>query len=181
MHDGRFFRVFQTPAFQGLFDLHLRPKPAQRLGQLPTGRRIFETGELPGEIFERRQDFFAQLFKGSGQFGVFRDLNRFLPFCAVPAAGERFIFKPVNFGFVHGGKSGLERGKPIIRRPVERDGAERAAGQFGERVVRNGFAPVEKEGNVDSDETHAPAAGDSRRDCAPARRSRESARRPARI
>ena len=91
--------------------------------------------------------FFCAAVRGLSQFGIFRDLKRFAPFFAAPAAFERVVFQPVNFGFVHGRKSGLERGEPVVVRPVERDGAERAAGQFGQRVMRDGFAAVEKEGN----------------------------------
>ncbi len=65
----------------------------------------------------------------------------------MPAEFERGVFQPVNFGFVHGRKPGLERGKPVVVPPVKRDGAERAAGQFGQRVMRDGFAPVEEERN----------------------------------
>ena len=65
----------------------------------------------------------------------------------MPAAGERLVFQPVNFSFVHRRKTRLERGKPVIGRPVERDRAERAAGQFSQRVMRHEFPPVEKERN----------------------------------
>ena len=98
-------------------------------------------------MLKRRQNFFAQPFQEFFKFRVVRDLNGFAPFCAAPAAGERLIFQPVNLGFVHRRKTGLERGKPVIVRPVERDRAERAAGQFRQGVMRHEFPPVEKERN----------------------------------
>ena len=92
-------------------------------------------------------EFFAEPFQEFFKFRIVRDWNGFAPFCAMPAAGERLIFQPVNFSFGHRRKTGLERGKPVIVRPVERDRAKRAAGQFRQRVMRHKFAPVEKKWN----------------------------------
>ena len=121
---------------------------------MPAVRLVFPTRELHGKILKGRQNYFAQPFEGLGQFGVFHDLKGFSPFCAVPATGECFIFKPVNsaraercFRFVRERKTGLQCGEPVIVRPVERDRAERAAGQFSQGVMRHRFPPVEKERN----------------------------------
>ena len=41
-------------------------------------------------------------------------------------------------------ESGLERGEPVVVPPVKRDGAQGVARQFGQRVMRHGFAAVEE-------------------------------------
>ena len=70
--------------------------------------------------------------------------QRFAPFFAAPAEFKRGIFEPVNFGFVNAGESGLERGKPVVVRPVESDRAQRAAGKFSEWVMGDGFAAIQE-------------------------------------
>ncbi len=71
--------------------------------------------------------------------------QRFMPFFAAPAEFQSRVFEPVNGGFLNGTKSGLERGEPVVVPPVAGDGAQRAAGQLGQRVMRDGFAAVEEE------------------------------------
>ena len=95
--------------------------------------------ELPSKIFKRRENLFAQTFE---RMVISR--QRLAPFFAAPAGFKRSIFEPVNFSFFNAGKSGLERGKPVVVPPVKSDGAERAAGEFGQRVMRDGFAPVQE-------------------------------------
>ena len=70
--------------------------------------------------------------------------QRFAPFFAAPAEFERGIFEPVNFDFFNAGKSGLERGKPVVVRPVKGDRAECAASEFGQRVMGDGFAAIQE-------------------------------------
>ena len=67
---------------------------------------------------------------------------------AGPAVAQGFVFERVERGFIVGDKSGFERAKPVFTPPAERGGAQGEAGQFGERVVRDGFAAVEEEGNL---------------------------------
>src|ERR1017187_7719523 len=95
--------------------------------------------ETRSEIRERRENPFAQTFKRSVAIR-----QGFAPFFAAPAEFKRGIFEPVNFSFFNAGKPGLERGKPVVVPPVKSDGVKRAAGEFGQRVVRNGFAPVQE-------------------------------------
>ena len=132
---------------QGVLNLQIIPEFAQGFSQLRAARLALVPGEMRSEIFKRRQNFLTQLFKGFGQPRIIGDLKRFAPLRAVPAARERLVFEPVNFRLVHGQKPGLERGEPIIMQPFQRDGAEGAAGQFGKRVMDNGFAPVEEKRN----------------------------------
>ena len=73
--------------------------------------------------------------------------QRLAPFFAAPAKFERGVFQPVNIGLLNRTKSGFERGKPVGMPPIKRDGSQRAAGEFGQRVVRDGFAAVEEEWN----------------------------------
>ena len=131
------FFFVERPALQSLLNLQIVPEFAQGVGQLRAGRLKFILAELRGEIFKRRQDFLAQPL---GKFVR----QRFAPFFAAPAEFERGVFKPVNVGFLHGTKSGFERGEPIIVPPVECDGAQCAAGQLGQRVMRDEFAAVEE-------------------------------------
>ena len=66
--------------------------------------------------------------------------------------GVADIMKAEAHVFFHWRKPGLERGEPIVLPPVERDGAERAAGQFGERVVRDGEKAQEILNLIEADE-----------------------------
>src|SRR5205807_490275 len=66
---------------------------------------------------------------------------------SLPAARQRFGFQLVNFSFLGGDQSGLERREPIITLPFPRDGAQGAAGQFGQRMVRDRFPAIEKKRN----------------------------------
>src|ERR1017187_8149187 len=95
--------------------------------------------ELRGEIFKWRKNPLAHAFERRVIGG-----QRLAPFFAAPAEFQRGIFEPGNFGFFNAGKSRLERGKPVVVPPVKGDGAERAAGEFGERVVRDGFTAVQE-------------------------------------
>src|ERR1039458_9982730 len=92
------------------------------------------------KIFKRRKNHSTQAF------AVFVR-QRLAPFFAAPAEFKRGIFQPVNFRFGYGRESGFERGEPIITLPVEGDGAERVAREFGERVMCDAFAAVEKKRN----------------------------------
>ena len=144
----RFFRIGQAPTLEGLFDFHFRPKVAQSGRQLPAIGFAFVACEPVGEILKRRQNDLAQPLEASGQFGLFRNLNGFAPFCPAPAAGEGFVLQPVNLGFGRRRKPGLQRREPVIVRPVKCNRAQRAAGQFRQRVVRHGFPPVQKKRNA---------------------------------
>ena len=105
-------------------------------------RRLkFIMPKLLVEFFKGRGNDFAQKLAGFIR-------QRFAPFLPAPAEFERGVFQPVNFGFGHRRKAGLERGKPVVLPPVKRDGAERAPRQLGERVMRHGLAAVEKERNA---------------------------------
>ena len=66
----------------------------------------------------------------------------------MPAAREGFVFEPVNLRLGHGGKAGLERTEPVPVPPVQGDGAEGAAGEFRQRVVRDGFPAVQEKRQV---------------------------------
>ena len=70
--------------------------------------------------------------------------QRLAPFFAAPAEFKRGILQLVDFIFFNAGESGLQRGKPVVVPPVKGDGAERAAGEFGQRVVRDGFTAVQE-------------------------------------
>ena len=162
--DCRFF-VVERPAFQGCFDFQIAPEFAQGFGQLCAVRARFGFGELRGK------------FSNGGKM-ILRSCStvfvrqRLAPFFAAPAEFERGVFQPVNFRLRHGRKSGLERGEPVVVLPVERDGAERAAGEFGERVMRDGFAAVEKKRNSVAAKRARERLVISRRDCGRARRNR---------
>src|SRR5208282_3996053 len=95
--------------------------------------------ELSGKIFKRRENPFAQTFKRRviGWQGL-------TPFFAAPAEFKRGIFDPVNFGFFNAGKSSLERGKPVVVLPIEGGRPKRATGEFGQRVMGDGFAAVQE-------------------------------------
>ena len=86
----------------------------------------------------------------SNSFGKLRlvlDLNRLLPYRALPAARERFVFETVDFQFRSRNQAGLQGGEPIVVRPLIDNRPQRAAREFGERVMRNGFAAIEKKRN----------------------------------
>src|SRR5665213_2720546 len=100
------------------------------------------------KIFKRRQDFLAQFFQRVCESGIFRNLQRLAPFFSAPAELQRGIFETINFVFGTMAKPGFERGEKIVVLPVECDRAQRAMREFGERVVGDTFAAVEKKRNL---------------------------------
>ncbi len=73
--------------------------------------------------------------------------QRFVPLFSAPAKFERSVLQRVNGFFLHRGKASLECGEPVILPPVKGNGAQRAAREFGERVMGGGFPAVQKERN----------------------------------
>ena len=120
---------------------------ATACSSISAARPVLLLREPPGKRFKRRENFLAQAFERLLQFRIFRNQNRFTPFFAAPAAGERFVFEPVNFIFVRRTKSGFKSGEQIILPPIENNRAERAACEFGERVMGNEFTAVEEKWN----------------------------------
>ena len=122
------------------------PEFAQRAGE-------FETGGLPTarahqrglKNSQRSHGSLAQGFEPLRQRGVPGDVNWLQPGLTFPATRQRLVFQPVDFEIRHAGQPALEQAKPVLLLPAERDRAHRVAGQFGERVVRDGFATVEEE------------------------------------
>ena len=72
----------------------------------------------------------------------------FEPLRAAPAVGEGMVFQPVNVGVAVVGEAGLERAKKIVGLPAVGERAQGEARQLGERVVSDGLAAVEEEGNA---------------------------------
>ena len=98
----------------------------------------FVAGELRIKAFEGRKDGFTDLFASIlGQ--------RFAPGFAAPAVFEGAVFQVVDLVFSDREEAAFERGEPVIVLPVAGDGAEGVAGEFGERVMCDVFAAVEKE------------------------------------
>ncbi|HEU5397239.1 MAG TPA: hypothetical protein VFV81_08725, partial [Verrucomicrobiae bacterium] len=78
--------------------------------------------------------------------------ERLAPFFPAPAEFQRGILQAVDFGVADAAEPGFQGGKPVVVLPVEGNQADSAAGQFGERVMGDGFAAVEEEGNTVSAE-----------------------------
>ena len=105
-------------------------------------------GELLGEFSEGGGEFGAEGF-GAGEVELrVGDLQRFEPARAAPAVGEGEVFQPINVGVVVVGEAGFQRAEEVVGLPAVGEGAQGEAGQLGERVVGDGLAAVEEEGDA---------------------------------
>ena len=98
-----------------------------------------------GQLFERRDDLFAEPLHRLAQLRRFRNPDGFSPERdAVPAPGQGLILQAVDGGFLVAHQAGLERAKPIIVLPAEGHQPQPAARQLGKRVVRDGFPAIKE-------------------------------------
>ena len=141
-------RRFDRPALKLLLDAQFAPELPQRLSELLSVGPVLQQRELSGQVLKRRNDFPAQWLQIVCQAVIIGDLKWPLPHGTFPAPGERLVFEPVEPGFLDGHQAAFERGKKIFVFPVEGGDAQGAARQFGQRVMRDGFAAVEKERDV---------------------------------
>ena len=104
--------------------------------------------ELLGEFAEGGGEFGAEGF-GAGEVELrVGDGEGFEPARAAPAVGEGEVFQPVDVGVAVVGEAGFQRAEEVVGLPAVGEGAQGEARELGERVVGDGFAAVEEEGDA---------------------------------
>ncbi len=81
------------PVFQRRSHFKIIPQPAERPGKLPAIRLV---AEGVAQSLERRDDPAAQLFAIVAEGGIIGEGERLQPLAALPAAGERDVFQPID-------------------------------------------------------------------------------------
>src|SRR5438477_5754047 len=94
---------------------------------------------------QRSHQFLSQSFDPFAETGVVADVQPVLPSVTFQASGQSLVFQSIDLVLACWNQAGFQGAKPILPPPVECDCAQSGARQFGQRMMRNRLATIQKE------------------------------------
>src|SRR6266404_3396478 len=135
------------PFLESSFDLQLAPEIAKGRCKLLAVWLVLTSCHRQLEGLEWRHDSLPELLQAHFElakvclfrrgFGLLIDPNGLMPGRAAPPSRQRFIFETIDVLLFSSDQSCFESGEPLLVLPLEHQGAQRAASQFSERMMRD--------------------------------------------